>query len=123
MPSALRRRGALALARGPPSLDRRVAEGLARGAGNARRLSETLVARGAVVVSGLAEGIDTAAHEGAIASRGRTIAVLGTPLDESFPSKNRALQELIMREHLAVSQFGPGVPSQPGNFPMRNRTM
>jgi len=93
------------------------------GLGNARRLSETLVARGAVVVSGLAEGIDTAAHEGAIASRGRTIAVLGTPLDESFPSKNRALQELIMREHLAVSQFGPGVPSQPGNFPMRNRTM
>ena len=94
-------------------------EGLA----SARRLSEYLVARGAVVVSGLAEGIDTAAHEGAISSRGRTIAVLGTALDEVFPSKNRALQECIMQEHLAVSQFAPGVPSRPGNFPMRNRTM
>ena len=60
---------------------------------------------------------------GAISAGGRTIAVLGTPLDEYFPAKNRALQERIIREHLAVSQFAPGVPSQRGNFPMRNRTM
>jgi DNA processing protein len=90
---------------------------------DARILAESLVRRGAVVVSGLAEGIDTAAHEGAIAAGGRTIAVLGTPLDEAFPAKNRALQDRIMREHSAVSQFAPGVPSQRGNFPMRNRTM
>jgi DNA processing protein len=76
-----------------------------------------------VVVSGLADGIDTAAHEGAIAAGGRTIAVLGTSLGEYFPAKNRALQDRIMRDHLAVSQFAPGVPSQRGNFPMRNRTM
>ena len=94
-------------------------EGLAA----ASRLSESVVTRGAVVVSGLAEGIDTAAHESALDFRGRTIAVLGTPLDEFFPAKNRALQERIMREHLAVSQFAAGVPSRPGNFPMRNRTM
>jgi DNA processing protein len=93
------------------------------GLASAHQLSESLVARGAVVVSGLAEGIDTAAHEGAMSSGGRTIGVLGTPLDEFFPAKNRGLQERIMREHLAVSQFAPGVPSRPGNFPMRNRTM
>ncbi len=95
----------------------------ARGLSDARSLAQALVGRGAVVVSGLAEGIDTAAHEGAIAAGGRTVAVLGTPLDEFFPAKNRALQERIMREHLAVSQFASGVPSRPGNFPMRNRTM
>ncbi|HEY3155367.1 MAG TPA: DNA-processing protein DprA [Candidatus Eisenbacteria bacterium] len=95
----------------------------AGGISGARGLAKGLVARGAVVVSGLAEGIDTAAHEGAIEAGGRTIAVLGTPLDEAFPAKNRALQALIMREHLAVSQFASGVPSQRGNFPMRNRTM
>jgi DNA processing protein len=89
----------------------------------ARELAEKLVAHGAVVVSGLAEGIDTAAHEAAIAAGGRTIAVLGTPLNESYPAKNRALQERIMREHLVISQFRPGTPSRPGNFPMRNRTM
>lgn len=93
------------------------------GLANARGLARDLVARGAVVVSGLAEGIDTVAHEGAIAAGGRTIAVLGTSLDEFFPARNRALQERIMREHLAVSQFAPGAPSQRGNFPMRNRTM
>jgi DNA processing protein len=89
----------------------------------ARTLAETLASRGLIVVSGLAEGIDTAAHEGAIAAGGRTIAVLGTSLEEFFPARNRPLQERIMREHLAISQFVPGVPSQPGNFPMRNRTM
>lgn len=94
-----------------------------RGLADASTLAQELVARGAIVVSGLAEGIDTAAHEVAIGAGGRTIAVLGTPLDEVFPAKNRSLQELIRREHLAVSQFASGVPSQRGNFPMRNRTM
>jgi DNA processing protein len=79
--------------------------------------------RGVIVVSGLAEGIDTAAHETAIASGGRTVAVLGTPLDKAYPAKNRVLQDRIMADHLAVSQFPAGSPSQPRNFPMRNRTM
>lgn len=88
-----------------------------------RSIAEIAASRGAVVVSGLAEGIDTEAHEAAMAVGGRTMAVLGTSLDEAFPTKNRALQGRIMRDHLAVTQFGTGVPLRPGNFPMRNRTM
>lgn len=86
-------------------------------------LCQILVERGVVVVSGLAEGVDTAAHEAAISLGGRTIAVLGTPLDTAFPAKNRSLQDTIMKEHLAMSQFPPSSPSKRGNFPMRNRTM
>lgn len=76
-----------------------------------------------MIVSGLAEGIDTAAHTAAIDAGGRTIAVLGTPLDVFYPAGNRNLQSLIMRDHLCISQFPPGTPAQRGNFPMRNRTM
>ncbi len=90
---------------------------------HARTIASGLARHGVVVVSGLAEGIDTAAHQAAIDAGGRTIAVLGTPIDEFFPAKNRRLQEYIMREHLAVSQFASGMPSQRGNFPRRNRTM
>ncbi len=86
-------------------------------------LAENLVSHEAVVVSGLAQGVDTEAHVAALKAGGRTIAVLGTPLSESFPKENRALQERIMREHLAVSQFPPGSATGRGNFPMRNRTM
>ena len=82
-----------------------------------------LVERGVTVVSGLADGVDTAAHQSAIESGGRTIAVLGTPLDKVYPAKNRGLQELIMREHLAVSQFAPGTKTGRHSFPIRNRTM
>lgn len=89
----------------------------------ARKLARLLVERGVVVVSGLAEGIDTAAHVGAIDARGRTIAVLGTPLEKTSPAKNRALQGRIMREHLAISQFAPGSSWDKRSFPMRNRTM
>ena len=93
------------------------------GAARARRLARVLAQRGVVIVSGLAAGIDTIAHETAIAEGGRTIAVLGTPLDEVYPRANRALQERIMCEHLAISQFPSGCPIQRKNFPQRNRTM
>jgi len=76
-----------------------------------------------IVVSGLAEGIDTVAHTSAINAKGQTIAVLGTPLDKVYPQKNYELQKLITREHLAVSQFANGTPVQPKNFVLRNRTM
>jgi DNA processing protein len=95
----------------------------ARGLEAARVLAENFARLGAVIVSGLAEGIDTASHLGAMNARGRTIAVLGTPLEEFFPAKNRALQQRIMREHLAISQFSKGGVVQRKNFPMRNRTM
>lgn len=86
-------------------------------------LSRILVERGITVVSGLAEGVDTVAHETAIEAGGRTIAVLGTPLDEWYPSRNRELQEKIRDDHLLVSQFPVGHPSRRENFPRRNRTM
>jgi len=94
-----------------------------QGLGRARRIARLLVERGAVVVSGLAEGIDTAAHVGAIDAGGRTIGVLGTPLDKSYPKSNRELQERMIREHAVVSQFPIGYPVSPGNFVMRNATM
>lgn len=94
-------------------------EGLCR----ASKLAGLLAGRGIVIVSGLAEGIDTAAHTAAIHRGGRTIAVLGTPLDQVFPRQNAALQDQIMRDHLAVSQFAAGSPVQRKNFPLRNRTM
>ena len=89
----------------------------------ASKLAGLLAGRGIVIVSGLAEGIDTAAHTAAISRGGRTIAVLGTPLDQVFPRQNAALQDQIMRDHLAVSQFAAGSPVQRKNFPLRNRTM
>jgi DNA processing protein len=93
--------------------------GLRRAESIARAMAE----RGIIVVSGLAEGIDRAAHEGAIIAGGSTIAVLGTALDEVFPKENADLQEQIGREHLLVSQFPSGQPTLRKNFPIRNRTM
>jgi DNA processing protein len=89
----------------------------------ASELASLLAGRGIVVISGLAEGIDTAAHTAAIKHGGQTIAVLGTPLDQVFPKQNAALQDQIMREHLAISQYPVGHPVQRKNFPLRNRTM
>jgi DNA processing protein len=94
-------------------------EGLAR----ARTLAKALAEREVIVVSGLAAGIDAAAHVATIEAGGHTIAVLGTPLDESYPKANAGLQERIRREHLLVSQFAPGTAVTPRNFPIRNRTM
>jgi DNA processing protein len=76
-----------------------------------------------VVVSGLAEGIDTAAHIASIEAQGHTIAVLGSPVDVAYPAGNKVLLEMIAKDHLVVSQFAPGSAIQPKNFPMRNRTM
>jgi DNA processing protein len=89
----------------------------------AMRLARELAAQRVVIVSGLAKGIDTAAHKGALDASGRTIAVLGTPLDQVYPKQNRGLQDLLMQEHLVISQYGPGSPVRPSNFPRRNRTM
>ncbi len=86
-------------------------------------ITRTLVREGVVIVSGLAEGIDTSAHETAIQEGGKTIAILGTPLNRFYPQRNRQLQEYIMRHHLAISQFPIGYPIQPKNFVIRNRLM
>jgi len=94
-------------------------EGLRR----ARILARSLVEHGIVVVSGLAAGVDRAAHEAAIASGGRTIAVIGTPLGRCYPRENSELQTRIAREQLLISQFPAGHPVTPKNFLTRNRTM
>ena len=77
----------------------------------------------AVIVSGLARGIDTAAHKAAIEAGGKTIAVLGTPLDRTYPAENKALQAEIIKNHLAVSQFRVGSEVFSSNFIRRNRVM
>jgi DNA processing protein len=89
----------------------------------ARKLARALVAYRVVIVSGLAKGIDTAAHTATIDRKGRTIGVLGTPIDKVYPRENSVLQELIATDHLLVSQYPVGEAVRPGNFPRRNRTM
>jgi DNA processing protein len=89
----------------------------------ANKIATVLAKHNIIVVSGLAEGIDSAAHKGAIDANGQTIAVLGTPLDKVYPWKNQSLQQIIMQNHLAVSQFPTGYPIMPKNFVIRNRTM
>ena len=86
-------------------------------------IARTLARRGVIIVSGLAEGIDTSAHKATIEEGGHTIAVLGTPLDRVYPKENFQLQDVIMHNHLAISQFPIGYPIQPKNFVLRNRTM
>ncbi|QQR46545.1 DNA-processing protein DprA [Myxococcus xanthus] len=95
----------------------------AAGAARARRLARELVDANVVVVSGLAKGVDANAHKAAIDAGGRTVAVIGTPLDTAYPAENKRLQEQIYREHLLVSQFSPGSRVFQGNFPARNRVM
>ena len=89
----------------------------------AREVSRELARAGVVVVSGLALGIDAAAHRAAIRAGGRTVAVIGTPLDRAYPLQNVRLQEQIYREHLLVSPFARGTRTTSGHFPARNRVM
>lgn len=89
----------------------------------AREITKTLVRENVLIVSGLAEGIDTSAHESTIDNDGKTVAVIGTPLDKFYPQNNRYLQQIIMQFHLVISQFPVGHPIQNSNFVMRNRTM
>jgi DNA processing protein len=89
----------------------------------AQRLAHFLVEHDIAVVSGLARGIDTAAHAASLGGGGRTIGVLGTPLDQCNPRSNEELQARIGAEHLLVSQFPIGQTVQRSHFVLRNRTM
>jgi DNA processing protein len=89
----------------------------------AERLGTDLGARGVTVVSGLARGVDTAAHRGALDGGGRTVAVFGCGLDVVYPAENRPLLEHVVAAGAAVSQFPMGTPPLPGHFPMRNRVI
>ena len=89
----------------------------------AEALASDLAARGVTIVSGLARGIDTAAHRGALAGGGRTIAVLGHGVDVCYPPENRALADEISAHGALVSQFSPGAAPEAWHFPERNRTI
>ncbi len=95
----------------------------AAGLRTAETFSHDLVSLGYTVVSGLAAGIDTAAHNAALEAGGRTVAVIGTGLRRCYPPENRALQQEIARQCAVVSQFWPDTPPSRQTFPMRNGTM
>lgn len=101
----------------------------AEGKARTRRLVRNLVKDGFTIVSGLAAGIDTVAHTTAIENGGWTIAVIGTPLSETYPKENAELQKRIAKEHLLISQIPVWRYSQQGPrgnrffFPQRNVTM
>jgi DNA processing protein len=87
----------------------------------ARTLAKGVVEAGLVVVSGLARGIDAAAHQGALDGGGRTIAVLGCGGDMTYPSEHRGLANRILAAGAIVTEFPPGTPPLPHHFPQRNR--
>ena len=99
----------------------------AQGEGNARQFARALRAAGLTIVSGLALGVDAAAHEGALAeaqssdSTPATVAIVGTGLDRVYPRSHRDLAHRIAAHGLLVSEYPLGTPPLPGNFPKRNR--
>ena len=94
------------------------------GRAQARALASGLAEQGVTVLSGLARGIDTAAHEGALAAGGRTVAVLGAGIRRPiYPAENRELAQRILDQGALVSQFWPDAPPTRATFPLRNITM
>jgi DNA processing protein len=93
----------------------------AQGKDNARAFARALGEQGYVVVSGLAQGIDAAAHEGGLASPSGSVAVVGTGLDRSYPPRHAELAARIAAHGAVVSEYAPGTPALPEHFPQRNR--
>ena len=92
-----------------------------QGEANAREFARYFASKGLTVVSGLALGIDGAAHDGALIGDGQTIAVVGTGLDRVYPKKHLALAHRIAAQGMLVSEFPLGTPPLTANFPKRNR--
>lgn len=84
-------------------------------------LSAELACRGITVVSGMAKGVDSYAHRGALKAKGRTLAVLGCGLDTAYPKENKELMNEICEKGAVLSEYLPGVRPWPQNFPARNR--
>ena len=95
--------------------------GTPQGLATAREFAHALGAAGLTIVSGLALGIDAAAHEGALGTAGSTLAVVGTGLDRIYPARNRDLATRIARDGGILSEYLPGTPARKENFPRRNR--
>jgi DNA processing protein len=93
----------------------------AQGLDHARAFARHFSDAGWTVVSGLASGIDGAAHEGALAGSGGTVAVVGTGPDTVYPARHRGLAARIRARGLLLSEYAPGTPALPQNFPRRNR--
>ncbi|MGQ0840516.1 DNA-processing protein DprA [Actinokineospora sp.] len=93
------------------------------GLSNAAQIARLLVERDLTVISGLAAGLDTAAHVSALDHGGRTVAVIGTGIERHYPAANRDLQNRIATNGLVLSQFWPDAPPTKSSFPMRNATM
>jgi DNA processing protein len=93
----------------------------AQGVANAEKFSEVLSQGGLTIVSGLALGIDTAAHKGGLRGAGSTVAVIGTGADIVYPARNRSLAHHIADEGCIVSEYALGTPAISANFPRRNR--
>jgi DNA processing protein len=90
--------------------------------GMAERLSKDLAARGLVIISGMARGVDTASHRGAIEVGGKTVAVFGTGVDVMYPKENtRLADQMLMLGGAWISEFPIGTFAAPQNFPIRNR--
>ena len=94
------------------------------GVGMAERLACDLAARGLIIISGMARGIDTAAHRGALNAHGKTVAVWGTGLDVTYPKENQKVADRILESGGAIlSEFPLGTFPAPQNFPIRNRVI
>ena len=92
-----------------------------QGCADAKAFAAALAAGGLTIVSGLALGIDAAAHRGALTHSGSSVAVVGTGLDRVYPARNRDLAHALAARGALVSEFAPGTPPLPANFPRRNR--
>lgn len=120
-PESLHCAGQVGLLRGPAVAVVGSRKATPQGRAMAEHLGAGLAGRGIVVVSGCAIGIDAAAHRGALAAGGPTVAVLGGGLDVAAPPSNRGLAARIAREGCLVTEFPPGMPPLKHHFPRRNR--
>lgn len=94
-----------------------------QGLSEAKEITKILIENEVVIVSGLAKGIDTVGHKTAIENGGKSIAVIGTPLNKVYPKENLELQNELKKNHLVISQYPVGHPTTPKDFVLRNRTM
>jgi DNA processing protein len=120
-PAALYALGDVALLKAPQLAMVGARQASPAGKALARELAGALAQAGLVITSGLAVGIDAASHEGALAAGGRTVAVLGSGLDRTYPPQHVSLAQRIREAGVLVCELPPGTPPRPENFPRRNR--